>query len=195
VSNSRFYEGDANFNVIITEGARDPSGRLLLGFTSIDAEYYSVGIGGADSIYTLYEFNRSGWIPKALAGVIFGQEYKLNVRLRGQRLRLDDDGIRVFEEVLQPPLSTGQLGLYGWGEDPIEFTSTSVKATRGNLFVVMQFSGRPYQELYTDVIQPVAEGAPYNLHVYRADEVFGPGLILDDIIRAIVEAKIIIAPL
>ncbi|HEY7670559.1 MAG TPA: hypothetical protein VH852_07980, partial [Hyphomicrobium sp.] len=57
-------------------------------------------------------------------------------------------------------------------------------------FVVMQFSG-PYQELYTDVVQPLAE--EFGLHAYHAGEVFGPGIILEDIISGIVDSKIVIA--
>jgi hypothetical protein len=54
----------------------------------------------------------------------------------------------------------------------------------------MQFSD-PYQTLYADVIQPLIES--YKLRAYHAGEVFGPGIILEDITGGIVEARIVIA--
>ncbi len=54
----------------------------------------------------------------------------------------------------------------------------------------MQFSS-PYDELYKDVISVVCE--ELNLSVVRADETFGPGLIIADITRQLEESKIVIA--
>ena len=53
----------------------------------------------------------------------------------------------------------------------------------------MQFSG--FEELYKEVIEPVTKS--FGLRPYRADEVFGPGNIIDDIIRGIETAQIVIA--
>ena len=202
VSKSRFSEGEVRLQIILPKKAnRDhgpPSGRLLLGYTKTDSDYYIAGLGGYGKAYTLTRYDRDrGWIALAYAGnesdLICEREYKLSARVRGQRVTLEDDGIRILDHVLEGPLPAGQLGLFGWGEGPVEFTGTSVSETRGDVFVVMQFSGRPYQELYTDVIKKVAEADPYKLRAYPADEVFGPGLILEDVIRGIVEAKIVIA--
>jgi len=72
----------------------------------------------------------------------------------------------------------------------VNFKDVTVIVRPGQVFVVMQFSP-PYQQLYAQVIQPVA--AEFKLHAYHIGEVFGPGLILQDIANAIVEAKIVIA--
>jgi hypothetical protein len=87
------------------------------------------------------------------------------------------------------PLPQGQLGLFTWGENRIHFEGASVRTARGTVFVVMKFS-EPYQELYTDVIQPVVDH--YKLRAYHAGEVFGPGIILEDMMGGIVEARIVI---
>jgi len=100
------------------------------------------------------------------------------------------DGIRVIDHVLETPLPNGQLGLFAWGNEPIEFTDVSVSEEPGKVFVVMQFS-EPYQELYQDVIQPVTRD--FGLEAHHAGEVFGPGIILDDIVHDINEAKIVVA--
>lgn len=54
----------------------------------------------------------------------------------------------------------------------------------------MQFTA-PYNELFSDVIVPICE--ELGLSAVRADETYGPGLIIADIAREIIEAKVIIA--
>jgi hypothetical protein len=84
--------------------------------------------------------------------------------------------------IFETPLPQGQFGLFAWGTTSVEFTSTSVSEEPGTVFVVMQFSD-PYQDLYTDVIRRVVNDPKYNLRAYLAGEVFGPGVILEDIIQ------------
>jgi Nucleoside 2-deoxyribosyltransferase len=48
-----------------------------------------------------------------------------------------------------------------------------------------------FEELYTDVIQPLV--TEFGLRPYRADQIYGPGTIIDDIIRGIETAQIVIA--
>ena len=100
------------------------------------------------------------------------------------------DGIRVLDHVLEAPLPNGQLGLFAWGSEPIGFSNVSVNEEPGKVFVVMKFSD-PYHELYRDVIQPVIRH--FGLEAHHAGEVVGPGLILEDIIHDIKEAKIVVA--
>jgi nucleoside 2-deoxyribosyltransferase len=54
----------------------------------------------------------------------------------------------------------------------------------------MQFA-EPYNSLYTEVIKPVAVRLGFD--AFRADDVFRPGIILQDIIRSIAAADVIIA--
>ena len=54
----------------------------------------------------------------------------------------------------------------------------------------MQFSD-PYQQLYTDVIQPACK--EFGLRAYHVGDVPGPGVILHDIAQGLVEAEIVIA--
>jgi hypothetical protein len=66
----------------------------------------------------------------------------------------------------------------------------AIASQKPKLFVIMQFSP-PFDELYTDVIQPVGIAAGFA--VIRADEIQGPGFIVADIERQILEAKAIVA--
>lgn len=100
------------------------------------------------------------------------------------------DDVRVLDHVLDAPLPEGQLGLFAWGERSAAFRDVSVRDQPGTAFVIMQFRNI-YEELYEDVIKPIVE--KFNLKAYHAGEVFRPGIILEDIVRGIVTAKIIIA--
>jgi hypothetical protein len=66
----------------------------------------------------------------------------------------------------------------------------AVSRLHGKVFVVMQFS-ELYKQLYSEVIQPVAD--EFGLEAYHVGEVFGPGVILNDIVQGLVEAKVVIA--
>lgn len=65
-----------------------------------------------------------------------------------------------------------------------------VSTERPKAFVVMQFS-TPYNELYEQVIHRICD--EFKVDAKRADEVYGPGVIIADIVKQIVESKLIIA--
>jgi hypothetical protein len=201
VSNVRFSEGDVKVTIKLPKAddgvTAAGSGRILLGYRSVDDHYITAGLGGYGYAYNVTQFDRiQGWRGVALAGShdnLLGEHpYEVFVRARGQRLTLEVDGVQVLDHVLETPLPQGQLGLFAWGTDRVEFNNASVRIEPGTAFVVMQFSD-PYQTLYTDVIEPVIKSEPYKLRVYHAGEVYRPGIILEDITTGIVEAKILIA--
>jgi hypothetical protein len=199
VSNVRFSEGEALASIHLpgaaTRISEDASAYLVFGYRSLSDEYLAVGLAGYRSAYTVSRFDPTvGWRAVAAAGskenLTPERLYRVRVRVRGQSVMLEVDGIRVLDHVLETPLPNGQLGLFAWGNEPIEFTDVSVSEEPGKVFVVMQFS-EPYQELYQDVIQPVTRD--FGLEAHHAGEVFGPGIILDDIVHDINEAKIVVA--
>ncbi|MBI3300762.1 MAG: hypothetical protein HYZ72_01590, partial [Deltaproteobacteria bacterium] len=116
--------------------------------------------------------------------------YELEAELRGQSVRLIVNTIKVLEEHLPYPPTGDQIGLFAWGTSEVRFEETVGEGTKPLAFVVMQFS-EPYNSLYSEVIKPVAESM--GLEAYRADDVYKPGIILQDIIRGILEAEVVIA--
>jgi hypothetical protein len=54
----------------------------------------------------------------------------------------------------------------------------------------MQF-GSPFNEVYSDVIRDTCE--EFGLETFRADEVYGPGVIIHDIIEQLMQAQVVIA--
>lgn len=195
ISAVRLTEGEAEGAVVWPLSDTDKAARLLLGYRSPSLEYYTVGLGGYQHAYVISRFDPAfGWSAVALAGLDRnlspGSRYELRVRIRGQRILFDVDGIPVLDHVLSSPLPEGQLGLFAWGHDPITFQSVSANVARGKAFVVMQLDGT-FEELYRDVIVPVAQ--TFELKAFHAGDVFGPGFILSDITSSIVESKVVIA--
>jgi hypothetical protein len=72
----------------------------------------------------------------------------------------------------------------------VEFTNFDSAANEPKVFVVMQF-GEPYDSLYSKVIKPVCSKKGFE--AFRADDLFKPGVILQDIRRGIIDSDVIIA--
>jgi hypothetical protein len=131
VSSVRFSEGEIRMVFCQHKGVID--GRILLGFRSPEDEYFAIGLGGYGKAYTITYFSpKSGWQEVAGFGrnedLIAGQSYRIAVRLEGQRICLDVDGICVIDKSLEIPIPYGQVGLFSWGESgTAEFASASVK--------------------------------------------------------------------
>jgi hypothetical protein len=100
------------------------------------------------------------------------------------------DGVNVFAVTLPYSLPRGNPGLWFRGPTDIQVSGFTVQSVPPKVFVVMQFTP-PYNELFHDVIKPVCESM--NLDAQRADDTYGPGVIIRDIERQILEARIIVA--
>ena len=96
----------------------------------------------------------------------------------------------MLDAVLPFALPHGQTGIWAKGLFNISFSDYDVEPEVPKLFVIMQFSA-PFDELYSDVIKPAAEDLGFT--VARADDTYGPGIIIADIEQSILEAKAVIA--
>ena len=171
------------------------AGRILLGYNTVTGGYYSAGLGGHGRAYVIDEHvPREGWQTvnhDGRASQLDGSTpYDVAVDIRGQRLRLAVDGIELVDQHLPHPLEGGQAGLFAWGPGPVSFENLEWSGARPRAFVVMQFT-EPFNSLYAEVIRPVCEELQFE--AYRADDVFRPGLVLQDIIAGLVESDAIIA--
>lgn len=169
--------------------------RILLGYNSQESKYFTAGIGGWEYGYTIQEYVPNwGWRSLKTTGSIQNikpsNNYKIEVKIFGNKIRLLIDDIEILEHILEAPMTGDQIGIFAVGNEEVLFTDYSYSAEEADVFVVMQFS-EPYDALYNEVIVNVAK--EFNLNPFRADDVFGPGIILQDIIKGILESKIIIA--
>ena len=100
------------------------------------------------------------------------------------------DGVNIITTDLPFIISSNQVGLWCSGRNEIIISDFIIQKQKPTAFVVMQFTD-PYNELYADVIKPLCE--KFGLSVLRADDIYGPGQIIQDIERLIMESTIIIA--
>lgn len=191
----KLRSGRIEVKVRFSEKFEGSVGGILFGYDSESREYYYTGLGGYGFAYDISEFKPNrGWRALEAAGSVqnleLERDYLVEVRVQGQKATLIVDGIKVLGHNLPRPFPGDQIGLYGWGPGPVEFRSFGVDTKRPKIFVVMQF-GEQYDSLYTEVIKPIS--SEMGLESYRADDVYKPGIILQDIIKGIVEAEIIVA--
>ncbi len=90
VSNVSLTEGVVSVSVALSQGT---SGRILFGYQSPNEAYWTIGLGGYESAYVLSEFDPLiGWRKTSAWGsdknLQYNQEYEVEVKVTGQRVRL-----------------------------------------------------------------------------------------------------------
>jgi hypothetical protein len=177
------------------EKPQNSAARVLIGYNATTGAYWSVGLGGYGRAYVTDMFNPGqGWRALDARGagsqLLPAHPYLIEVEAAGQRISLSVDHVGVLQSVLPSPLEGNQLGLFAWGNEEVEFSNFHVSGEKPQIFVVMQF-GEPYDYLYQEVIIPASNDLGFT--ALRADDVFRPGIILEDIRRGLVESDVIIA--
>ena len=196
LANARLRSGKISAAVAFPAGLVGNAGRIIFGYNAGSRAYLSGGIGGYGFEYVLDEFIETrGWhalsaTGNALNSQMANGEYSMIISIRGQRVSVFANGVQVVDHDLGRPLYGDQVGLFAWGPGPVEFHDLLVTPRMPTAFVVMQY-GDPYESLYAEVIKPVTKDK--GLDVYRVDEVYRPGIILQDITAGIIEAEVVIA--
>ncbi|MBL7196381.1 MAG: hypothetical protein ISS64_08845 [Desulfobacterales bacterium] len=192
---SDIYFGGGTMRAVInfTDYHERSAAGLILHYQPQISGFVSAQLGGF-SLCSLQTWNGQQWTTHAAVGpteqLKSSINYDFEVRAIGSRVAISLDRVRVLETNLPFSLPHGQAGVWAIGPTDIKISKFKVLAEMPKLFVIMQFSP-PFNALYTDVIFPVGTKAGFK--VIRADEIAGPGLIIADIERQILEAKAIIA--
>jgi hypothetical protein len=118
------------------------------------------------------------------------RKYRVRADVVGSGVVLWIDGVEVLKANMPYVITEGHVGLWCMAEGEVIVTDYRIRALQPRAFVVMQFTS-PYNELYTDVIKRVCES--HGLTAIRADDIYGPGLIVGDVIQEINSANLIIA--
>jgi hypothetical protein len=194
ICDQTFGGGIISGEVEFTTSIQNEACAFILYFEPKKQAFTMAGIGALGTLCSVQTWTGDQWINHSLAGnkgqIKIGQRYKLKISLVGSRVAVNLDGVDVVITDLTFPLPTGQAGIWCMGAEEIRISRYNIKRQPPKAFVVMQFTP-PYNELYTDVISPVCE--ELGLNPVRADETYGPGIIIADITRDITEAKVIIA--
>lgn len=166
---------------------------LILYYDPTTNFFLSAGIGGSSYMYSIRRFTGK-WENQALNGTYkhlkANKSYKVEVELKGSKVVLTVEGIIVLITTLPFVVPITQVGIFCLGTGDIIINNYTVHSEKPKAFVVMQFSS-PFNELYSDVIKPICD--ELDLNVLRADETYGPGLIIADISKEIRESRVVIA--
>ena|ERR1035437_837784 len=155
--------------------------------------FVTAGIGAASSLYAIRHFQNQ-WVIHGQSGerknLVAKRKYHLDVTVIGSNVSLRVDGVVVLSLYLPAQVSQSQVGVWCMSKSNISISNYKISTERPKAFVVMQFS-EPYNELYQEVIHRICD--EFKIDAKRADEVYGPGVIIADIVKQIVESKVIIA--
>ncbi len=180
---------------------------LIVGYDVATRGYLAAGITGMESaMYAIREWypgvrasqvptEQPQWIPYNWGGdrsfLRPNQAYALRASLQGSSVVLEIDGVQVATTNLRYPFNRPRpTGIWCSSDSTITIDKFTVDAERPLAFVVMHFA-KPYDEVYSEVIRNTCIN--FGLEPVRADEIYGPGLIINDIVEQIHRAQVIIA--
>ena len=168
---------------------------FLLNHSNIDGKqvYYQVSIRNKVCFCSLDYFNGTTW--DSLSG--FGDEgqlerkkkYSLELTVEGNILSFLLNGVPVYV-YSRLNTSNGVCGIYTYNESDSTISNVRIKAEKPTAFSIMKFE-KDFDELYQNVIIPVCE--EYGYKPLRADECYTSSAIIQDIVKEIASASLIIA--
>lgn len=192
LSNQWFAGGTIRAKVTFSEISAKSVCDIVFWYHTERRQFVSAGLA-SDVLYGIRQFDTK-WTTHTMVGdganLEARREYSLELRLQGSRASLSVDGIVVTSVTLPFTLSPSQVGLWCRDLSAIEIRDFVVLSEVANVFVVMEFAS-PFNELHHEVLKSVC--SDFGLNAVRADETYGPGLIIADIEKQIDEAKFVIA--
>ncbi len=125
------------------------------------------------------------------ANLAIGRPYRIEAWLVGSRVWLIVDGVPVAAATLgQPPLYPRSVGVWCRSLKDVVVSSFEVQTQRPRAFVVMKFA-QPFFDVYGEVIKSVCN--EFGLDAFHGGEMYGPGIIIRDIIDQISKSQVVIA--
>lgn len=192
VNNARFYGGDITAQIEFATIGENNSCEIVFYFDPLRRWFVSAGLGAGFSYFIRHWDGR--WHTHTFAGrkenLEAGRQYNLKVSVRGSKVTLAVDDVEVISAVVPFSLPPSQTGVHFLDDDEVKVSNFRVDSRQGRVFVVMQFSS-PFMEIHDEVIKVVCEG--FGLEAHRADETYGPGLIIADVTRDLAESEFVIA--
>jgi hypothetical protein len=192
--NDRFRGGRISATIEFTDLEKSAC-ELILYKDPASNLHVTAGLGGSlVGMFTIRHYDGTKWTYHRDVGdrnnLRPGVPYHVAVTVIGSRVQLLVDDVNVTTVDIPLSLTDSQVGIWCTGKTDIYIRDFQVDSRRPKAFVVMQFTS-PYNEIYADVIQTVCRDV--GLDVVRADEEFGPGIIVADVARQIAEARVVIA--
>jgi len=192
ICDQRFSGGSIEGTVRFKEIGADSACQFIVSYQPVTNAFVAAGIGKEAmfvirSFYGKWTYHSSGGDRSSL---VADRDYMIKVQVIGSRLTLTVDGVDVLVTNLPSVLPHNQVGIWCQDVNDIYIKDYCVTAEPPIAFVVMQFT-KPYNELYSEVIHPICK--EFGISAIRADETYGPGIIITDIARQITEASLVVA--
>jgi hypothetical protein len=175
---------------------------LIISYDLKTKSQITAGLGGSSAMFSIRQWgppsspqSSGAWTNYELSGdranLRHGVKYELNVRVQGSLISLEVNGVQVGVTTLPfAPNQPGQTGIFCVSQSDITVSDFMAKSERPKAFIVMQFSS-PYNEVYSHVIKDLCD--EFKLDAVRGDELYGPGIIIKDVIDRISRSQVIIA--
>ncbi|NPV91961.1 MAG: hypothetical protein HPY50_14440 [Firmicutes bacterium] len=193
ISDQYFGSGIITADIEFKKSIEDIAVEIILFYEPINKNFINAGLSSA-LVCSVRSFINNKWTNYALAGdrsqLKIDQRYLLSVKVKGSKVDLSINGIDVLSTYLPYTLPRGQVGLWCFGRNNIIIRNFKVEYEKPKAFVIMQFSS-PYDEIYKSVIEKICDNL--GVEVVLANQKFGPGIVINDITKEIIESNIIIA--
>jgi hypothetical protein len=199
ISDQRFPGGTVEATVLFDDVKERSAAELILSYDPQSRAFLLAGLGGLPwAMFDIRDF-RPGvidppWTNHGAAGarenLKGGRPYKVKATVSGSLVSLHVDDVHVLSATLPYALQEQQVGLWCMADHIIRVTDFHVTPAKPRAFIVMEFSS-PFNEIYVDVIKKACEDN--GVEAVRADEIYGPGLIIGDVVQEILRSKLIIA--
>lgn len=194
IANQKFAGGSIAAEIEFDNIDASTGCSIIFYYDSAQSSFAIAGLGNGQ-LYSIRSFYQGRWTTYSFAGdpknLKSGKKYKLQISVLGSNVILNVDGVNVLSFLLPVSLPQSQIGLWCCSESDITIDNFSVTSEDPRAFIVMQFTP-PYNELYNDVISKICE-EEYKIKAVRSDEIYGPGIIIGDIEKQIIESKLVIA--
>jgi len=202
VSDQPAGDGTMAADVVFENSTDETACEFILAYNVDTKGQVTAGLGGGWSMFSIREWlpsassaEQSRWVTFDASGdrrnLKPGKSYHLEAQLLGSRVSLSVDGVAVASARLPGPTpQRAQVGLFCLGQHSIRVSNLKLDTKKAQAFIVMQFS-TPFNEIYSDVIRQAC--VDYGMEPLRADEMYGPGIIIKDISEQILSSQVVIA--
>lgn len=196
LANKKFNEGSITADVMFKQVDERSSCEIIFNYISTSGNYLSAGISSAGGMFGAKSFINGNFNFYKMYGdhrnLMPNRVYKIEIKLKGSNLKLFVDEVEVISFTIPLSIMQSQVGLFCMSQSDIIIKNFNVISEKPKVFMVMQFDDQN-NDLYADVVREICTSKEYDLNVVKADEIYGPGIIISDITKSINESKIVIA--
>ena len=192
---STFQKGTISFDITFDNVFNDTRAGVILNYKNINGHIseYQVGIRNLYGGYSIDYFNGKSWEFKAFGGpadfIQCKTKYSIKAELQGNSVHLYVNNVKVIEYTGLTDIISGACGLFVVNGAGAVIENIEITTQKPSVFCIMKFE-RDFDDLYRDVINPQCEKMGFC--TIRADECYQSSAIIQDIIREISNASVVI---